>query len=48
MIAPLGTTTMLAVVALEWAIATPLIMWAAVRLGRATGQPVPAEAAQWD
>lgn len=47
MVTPLGTGTMLAVVAVEWAIATPLIMWAAVRLGRMTRQPVPAEAAEW-
>jgi len=47
MMTPAGTGTMLAVVAVEWAIATPLIMWAAVRIGRMTGQPAPVEAPQW-
>lgn len=47
MLAPLGTVPMLAAVAVEWAVAMPLIMWAAVRLGRWTGQPAPAEAVAW-
>jgi len=45
--APLGTGSLLIAVAIEWAIAMPLIMWAAVRLGRWTGQPAPAEATAW-
>ncbi|MDX1609781.1 MAG: DUF2878 domain-containing protein [Halofilum sp. (in: g-proteobacteria)] len=47
MLVPAGTGAMLAAVAVEWAIATPLVMWAAVRLGRVSGQPAPMEALAW-
>lgn len=47
MVAPLGTGPLLATVAIEWAIAMPLVMWAAVQIGRWTRQPAPAEAAAW-
>ncbi len=40
---PHGSGYMLALVALEWLVATPLVIAAAARIGRYFGQPVPAE-----
>jgi hypothetical protein len=40
---PNGSGYMLALVALEWLIATPLVIAAAARIGRYVKQPVPAE-----
>ena len=47
LLAPSGTTTLLAMVSLEWAIATPLVMAGAVWIGRLTRQPAPVEAQSW-
>lgn len=40
---PNGSGYMLALVALEWLVATPLVIAAAARIGRLVRQPVPAE-----
>ncbi len=40
---PHGSGYMLALVALEWLVATPLVIAAAARIGRYVKQPVPAE-----
>ena len=46
LLAPAGITVLLGAVAVQWAIATPLVVAGAARIGRWTGQPVPAEAAE--
>jgi len=44
LLAPAGVTALIGAVAVQWAIATPLIIAGAARIGRWAGQPVPAEA----
>jgi hypothetical protein len=44
LLAPAGTATLIVGVALQWALATPLVVAGARRIGQWAGQPVPAEA----
>lgn len=46
LLAPAGITVLIGAVAVQWAIATPLVVAGAARIGRWVGQPVPAEAAE--
>lgn len=46
LLAPAGTSVLIGAVSLQWALATPLVVAGAARIGRWVGQPVPAEAAQ--
>jgi len=45
LLTPAGATMLVLAVALEWAVATPLMLEAALRIGRWARQPVPLEAA---
>ncbi|WP_083331013.1 DUF2878 domain-containing protein [Halofilum ochraceum] len=44
LLAPEGVAVLIGAVAVQWAIATPLVVAGAARIGRWAGQPVPAEA----
>ena len=44
LLAPAGMTLLVVGVSLQWAIATPVVIEGAARIGRLVGQPVPAEA----
>jgi len=44
LVAPDGIAVLVGAVAVQWAIATPLVLAGAARIGRWTGEPVPAEA----
>jgi hypothetical protein len=46
LVAPAGVPVLVMAIAIQWAVAMPLVLVGAARLGRWLGQPVPAETAE--